>query len=206
MTSIQSAPVGPSDRFGFSWARAVWSRKPSFLRVGKAWISLDSLVRIEPFQWVTRDFRWKNFALPLGRGGGAGTGETAVEAMRMRRIIHEVSLARFLLFVNQSSSVRNRRPDKFAIQSKQMSSTIRTMPRRSARLTSHRCHSRRPQSVRSGIPRSVRRPVTWIPGQTSGLPGMTRMRSHQAPLRISQDIGVAGIKSVHIGVHIGAYR
>ncbi len=41
----------------------------------------------------------------LARGGGAGTGETAVEAMQMRRIIHEASLARFLLFVNQSSSV-----------------------------------------------------------------------------------------------------
>jgi hypothetical protein len=31
------------------------------LRVGKAWISLDSLVRIEPFQWVTPDFRCKKF-------------------------------------------------------------------------------------------------------------------------------------------------
>ena len=34
----------------------------------------------------------------------------------MRRIIHEASLARFLVFVNQSSSVRKRRPDNFAIQ------------------------------------------------------------------------------------------
>ncbi len=29
--------------------------------VGKAWISLDSLVQIEPFQWVTSDFREKFF-------------------------------------------------------------------------------------------------------------------------------------------------
>jgi hypothetical protein len=29
----------------------------SWVRVGKAWISLDSLVRIEHFQWVTQDFR-----------------------------------------------------------------------------------------------------------------------------------------------------
>jgi hypothetical protein len=31
------------------------------MRVGIPWISLDSLVRIETFQWVTRVFRRKNF-------------------------------------------------------------------------------------------------------------------------------------------------
>jgi hypothetical protein len=29
------------------------------------WISLDSLVRIKPFQWVARDFRWKKFLSPF---------------------------------------------------------------------------------------------------------------------------------------------
>jgi hypothetical protein len=46
----------PVARFWVFLAHAVWSRKPSFMRVGKAWISLDSLVRIEHFQWVARDF------------------------------------------------------------------------------------------------------------------------------------------------------
>jgi hypothetical protein len=46
----------------------VWPRKPPFLGIGKAWISLDSLVRIEPFQWVRRDFRWKEFLAPFAAG------------------------------------------------------------------------------------------------------------------------------------------
>ncbi|MGB7972743.1 MAG: hypothetical protein WCF81_00035 [Roseiarcus sp.] len=33
--------------------------------VEKAWISLDFLVRIEPFQLVTRDFRLKKFLAPF---------------------------------------------------------------------------------------------------------------------------------------------
>jgi hypothetical protein len=32
---------------------------------GKAWISLDSLVRIETYQWVTSDFWWKYFCTPF---------------------------------------------------------------------------------------------------------------------------------------------
>ena len=44
---------------------ALWLQKPLVLRVGKAWISLDSLVRIETYQWVTRDFRWKKFRAPF---------------------------------------------------------------------------------------------------------------------------------------------
>jgi hypothetical protein len=39
--------------------------KPLVLGVGKAWISLDSLVRIEPFQWVALDFRDKEFLAPF---------------------------------------------------------------------------------------------------------------------------------------------
>src|ERR1700733_11826779 len=50
-----------SDRFGFSWLAAIPLRKPRPMTVGFVWISLDSLVRIETYQWVTRDFRWKFF-------------------------------------------------------------------------------------------------------------------------------------------------
>ena len=45
--------------------------------VGKAWISLDSLVRNETYQWVTRDFREKISRCPLapwGRRSGATEG------------------------------------------------------------------------------------------------------------------------------------
>jgi hypothetical protein len=41
--------------------RAVSLRKPPIMRVGFPWISLDSLVRIETYQWVTRDFQQKFF-------------------------------------------------------------------------------------------------------------------------------------------------
>jgi len=51
--------------FGFSWLAAISLRKPRLMTVGFPWISLDSLVRIEPYQWVTRDFRWKIFPRPL---------------------------------------------------------------------------------------------------------------------------------------------
>jgi hypothetical protein len=43
--------------FGFSWLAAFSMRKSRFMTVGFVWISLDSLVRIAPYQWVTRDFR-----------------------------------------------------------------------------------------------------------------------------------------------------
>jgi hypothetical protein len=39
-------------------------RKPLFMRVGFPWISLDSLVRIETYQWVARDFPRKFFRKP----------------------------------------------------------------------------------------------------------------------------------------------
>jgi hypothetical protein len=43
-------------RFRLFWAGSVWGLEASSRRVGKAWISLDSLVRIEPFQLLTREF------------------------------------------------------------------------------------------------------------------------------------------------------
>jgi hypothetical protein len=47
--------------FGFSWNGPFCLRKPQLLGVGFPWISLDSLVRNDRYQWVTRDFRPKFF-------------------------------------------------------------------------------------------------------------------------------------------------
>jgi hypothetical protein len=41
-------------------ASLVW--KPVVLGLGFSWISLDSLVRIQIYQWVTTDLRWKIFS------------------------------------------------------------------------------------------------------------------------------------------------
>jgi hypothetical protein len=38
-----------------------FAEKPSFMKVGLSWISLDSLVRIETYQWVMRDKSRKIF-------------------------------------------------------------------------------------------------------------------------------------------------
>src|SRR3984957_18039397 len=51
-------------------ALAVLRRKPLFEAIGLSWISLDSLVRIETFQWVTRDFREKFFPRTFSLSGG----------------------------------------------------------------------------------------------------------------------------------------
>jgi hypothetical protein len=52
-------------------------RKPLLDFLGFAWISLDSLVRIETYQWVMRDKRWNNFLRGLCRRDG----RAAVEAL-----------------------------------------------------------------------------------------------------------------------------
>jgi hypothetical protein len=57
--------IGPVERFGFPWRAPLSLRKPLLTGVGFIWISLDSLVRIEPFQWVTGDNRRKFFRAPL---------------------------------------------------------------------------------------------------------------------------------------------
>ena len=44
-------------KFGFSWPLTVSEPISLFLEVGFPWNSLDSLVRNETYQWVTRDFR-----------------------------------------------------------------------------------------------------------------------------------------------------
>jgi hypothetical protein len=70
----------------------------------KGWISLDSLVRIETFQWVTPDFWRKKISRDLcRRGGGAGTG-AGILTMQKRSLAHRASLTHFLLFCNQLPS------------------------------------------------------------------------------------------------------
>jgi hypothetical protein len=59
--SISSSAEGRAARFGLSWRAPFWGQKGVKSGVGKAWISLDSLVRIETFQWVTCDSLRKFF-------------------------------------------------------------------------------------------------------------------------------------------------
>src|SRR5579872_6923329 len=55
--------MGAVDPFlGFSWDLAVLPRRPPLMSLGSSWISLDSLVRIETFQWVMRIFAGRNFS------------------------------------------------------------------------------------------------------------------------------------------------
>ena len=70
-------------------ARGCFALKTQIKRVGFPWISLDSLVRIETYQCVTRDFRSKVFSCrfcPLALE--APEGKAAEEAMRKRRRVH----------------------------------------------------------------------------------------------------------------------
>jgi hypothetical protein len=92
------------DAFGFSWPLGVSLRRPLLMSLGLSWISLDSLVRIETFQWVTRLEAGKTFSQPFFPGVEAPQREPAVEAMRKRRIGHGASLTRLLIFCNGLSS------------------------------------------------------------------------------------------------------
>jgi hypothetical protein len=75
-------------------------------RVGFPWISLDSLVRIETFQWVTRYTLRKKFRAPLALRQRGGTG-AGVLTMQKRSVFHRASLTRFLLFCNQLLATLN---------------------------------------------------------------------------------------------------
>src|ERR1700722_3888048 len=64
------------DPFGFSWLAAISLRKLRLMRVGFVCISLDSLVRFETYQWVTRHKAGKLFSRAFSlalRGAGTGT-------------------------------------------------------------------------------------------------------------------------------------
>jgi hypothetical protein len=51
-----------------------FAAKPLFTAVRFVWISLDSLVRIETYQWVTRQKPSKSFARRFFRGEGRRNG------------------------------------------------------------------------------------------------------------------------------------
>src|SRR6202042_333664 len=90
----------PSRLFGRRLISPIWvflapgpfAAKPSFLRVGFPWISLDSLVRIETYQRVTRDKRAKVFleaSRRLNRRNGAfafACGDKIVHSESLRPI------------------------------------------------------------------------------------------------------------------------
>jgi hypothetical protein len=74
------------------------------MTIGFSWISLDSLVQMETYQWVTRP-EGGNY-LPHGFVPGVerrGT-EPAVEAMLKGATVHGASLIYFLIFCNLLSS------------------------------------------------------------------------------------------------------
>jgi hypothetical protein len=80
--------LGPVDPFGFSWPLAVSVRRPLIAKVGFPWISLDSLVRIDTFQWVTRLEAGKLFSQPFSWRSKRPVRGHVVEAMRKRRFVH----------------------------------------------------------------------------------------------------------------------
>jgi hypothetical protein len=72
----------------------------------EGWISLDSLVRIETFQWVARHEARKLFlgALRAVSSAGMVAGRPRFLACGRRRIVHGASLTRFLILCNKLSS------------------------------------------------------------------------------------------------------
>ena len=99
----EPAEMGPVAPFGFAWAVVVWLRKPPQTGVGFPWISLDSLVRNETYQWVTRETRRKIFAvafsLQASRAGMAAQGLACGRAGSRIR----ASLIQFLIFCKRLS-------------------------------------------------------------------------------------------------------
>jgi hypothetical protein len=93
----------PGRAFGFSWLAPVWPRKPQFLSVGLSWISLDSLVRIETFQWVARVSERKIFLGPLSVDEPPVREPAVFHAeagfLHKRRLVH------FLTFCKKSSAL-----------------------------------------------------------------------------------------------------
>ena len=86
-----------STGFGFSWPPAVSLLKPPILGVGFPWISLDSLVQIGTFQWVTRNNR-EEFFHPLFRRERAVETASPRFGMAKGRLAHGASLTEFLIF------------------------------------------------------------------------------------------------------------
>jgi hypothetical protein len=90
------------------------------MAIGFSWISLDSLVRIENYQWLTRGFR-ENFFLRALPAEPPETGGAAVEIMQVRRIIHAANATSVSAF-RQYTAVSQK------IATRQFNHTIQTMP------------------------------------------------------------------------------
>src|SRR6185437_133328 len=69
--------------------------------VGFPWISLDSLVRIVTYQWVTRDKRDKIFSRGFSALLGLHVGGKSPPGIDNGRFGHSASLAQFVIFCNQ---------------------------------------------------------------------------------------------------------
>jgi hypothetical protein len=68
------------------------------MRVGFVWISLDSLVRIYTFQWVTPEKAQKFFSGAFLSGISRAAGEACGFCREKCRIAHKASLSWFLIF------------------------------------------------------------------------------------------------------------
>jgi hypothetical protein len=77
---LGSGPLVWSIQFGFSWRAAVSLPRPPLMRLGFSWISLDSLVRIEPFQRVTRLVAGEIFLAPFSAARDRRNRDAAVLA------------------------------------------------------------------------------------------------------------------------------
>jgi hypothetical protein len=87
-------------------ARGCFALKTQIQEVVFPWISLDSLVRIETYQWVTRDFRRKIFRGPFAPLAFEAAGwKTASAAMRKCRRLHRASVTWILIFCKGLSAL-----------------------------------------------------------------------------------------------------
>jgi hypothetical protein len=87
----------------FLLAPGCFATKPQLMSVGFPWISLDSLVRNETYQWVTRGKRGKFFLGAFWRFEAPNLA-AALDGMRKDRIAHGASLVAFRFFCNRLSS------------------------------------------------------------------------------------------------------
>ncbi len=94
-----------------TWLASFWvflngghfAAKPKFMAIGFPWISLDSLVRIKTYQWVTREKRSEDFSRRFCHSVRSPHDVRLRSRHSEGRIAHEESLAGFRLFCNQLS-------------------------------------------------------------------------------------------------------
>ena len=99
--SAAGRDVGPVDPFWVFLALAISLRRPLLMSVGLSWISLDSLVRIYTFQWLTRLLAERIFPSPCPAAPRRRNG-----SLRKGRIVHGASLTCFLIFCKRLPPAR----------------------------------------------------------------------------------------------------